>query len=56
MNKSLIWIGVFIGSTLGGLVPGLWHASWLSLWGVTFSTLGGLAGIWLAWKAGQRWF
>jgi hypothetical protein len=37
---------MFVGSTVGGLVPTLWHASLLSLAGIFWSTVGGLAGIW----------
>ena len=48
--KKLIWFGAIVGSTLGGCVPNLWHASVFSLSGLLFSTLGGLAGIWLAWR------
>jgi hypothetical protein len=53
-TKKMIWIGVIVGSTLGGLVPSLWHASMFSMWGLVFSTVGGLAGIWAGWKMGQR--
>jgi hypothetical protein len=49
-TKKLIWFGAIAGSVLGGCVPGLWHASALSLSGLLFSTIGGLAGIWLAWR------
>jgi hypothetical protein len=48
--KQLIWGGAIVGSTLGGCVPGLWHASMFSMWGLVFSTVGGLLGIWAAWK------
>lgn len=52
--KPLITIGVIVGSTLGGLIPGLWHAGFLSFSGIIFSTLGGIAGIWLGWKISQH--
>ena len=52
-TKRLIWFGAIIGSTLGGMVPGLWHASMLSLWGLILSTIGALIGIWIGWKLGQ---
>ncbi len=52
-EKRLIWFGVIVGSTLGGLVPSLWHASMWSLWGLVFSTIGGLLGIWAGWKVGR---
>jgi len=48
--KTLVWLGVFIGTSLGGWLPTLAGADWLSLWGVAGSVVGGLAGIW----AGRR--
>ncbi len=48
--KSLIWIGVFVGSTLGSLVPLLWGADMLSFSSIVWSTIGGLAGIYLGFK------
>jgi hypothetical protein len=53
MNRSLIWIGLFIGSTVGGLLPQLWGASIFSLLAIILSFLGGLAGIWIGYKIGQ---
>ena len=50
MNKKVIWLGCFVGSTVGGCLPGLWHASMFSLWGIALSTIGGVAGIWLVWR------
>jgi len=50
MSKKAIWIGVFVGSTIGGFIPSLWHAGMFSFWGILFSTIGGLAGIWAAWR------
>lgn len=49
-TKKLLWFGAIVGSVLGGCVPGLWHASAFSLSGLVFSTIGGLVGIWLAWR------
>jgi hypothetical protein len=53
-TKRLIWFGIIIGSTIGGFIPNLWHESMFSMWGLLFSTLGGLAGIWAGFKLGQR--
>ena len=51
--RRRIWFGAIVGSTVGGLLPGLWHASMLSMWGLVLSTVGGLVGIWVAWKIGS---
>ena len=45
-NKSLMYLGGGIGATVGGLLPGLWHASDFSGWGILLSTVGGVLGIW----------
>jgi hypothetical protein len=50
VSKRAVWFGVLIGSTLGGFVPSLWHAGMFSMWGIALSTVGGLAGIWVAWR------
>jgi hypothetical protein len=31
MSRKAIWMGVIVGSTIGGCVPSLWHASVLSV-------------------------
>lgn len=51
--KSLIWIGVAVGSTLGSLIPELWGAGMLSFSSIIFSTVGGLAGIYVGFKLSQ---
>ena len=48
--KKLIWLGAIVGSTLGGCVPNLWHASAFSLSGLVCSTVGGLLGIFLGYR------
>ena len=48
--KSLIWLGLFIGSGIGGAIPSLWGADMLSLSSILFSTLGGLIGILAGYK------
>lgn len=47
-SKTLIWGGMFLGSTLGSFVPLLWNGDFMtvSLWGA----IGGLAGIWAGFK------
>jgi len=49
-NRSLYLLGAAIGGTLGGLLPGLWGASDFSGWGILLSTVGGLLGVWAAYK------
>jgi hypothetical protein len=49
-NRSLYLLGAGIGGTVGGLLPGLWGASDFSGWGIILSTVGGLLGVWLAYK------
>ena len=48
--RSVIGLGVVVGSTLGGFVPDLWHAGFLSLSGVLFSAAGGVAGLWAGYR------
>ena len=52
-TKSLIWIGVFVGGSVGGAIPLLWGADMLSLSSIFLSMVGGLAGIWAGFKLGQ---
>ena len=52
-RNKLIWLGVFVGSALGGLVPTLWGDSAFSMSGVFTTAIGGFLGIWLGWKLGE---
>ena len=52
-RKHLVWIGLFVGSTIGGLIPELWGADWLSFSSVILTAVGGLAGIWLGLRLGE---
>ena len=52
-RKKLVWIGLFVGSTVGGFVPALWGAGLLSVSGIIFSGIGGISGIWLGFKFGD---
>ncbi len=46
--RASIWIGLFVGSTVGGMVPALWGGSMLSYSAVLLSAVGALAGWWVA--------
>jgi hypothetical protein len=52
-SKSLIWIGVGVGSTVGAYIPALWGGSLFSMSSVILTAVGGFAGIYLALKLGQ---
>ena len=49
-SRSLIWIGVFIGSTIGSLIPGLWGDGVFSYSSVLLSGAGALVGLWIGFK------
>ena len=49
-TKTTIWIGVFIGGTIGGYIPYLWGAGFLSFSSLLLSALGSLAGLYLGFK------
>ncbi len=48
--RHLIWIGVLVGSAVGGWIPTLWGAGAFSFTGIIGSTIGGLLGIYLGAK------
>jgi uncharacterized membrane protein YeaQ/YmgE (transglycosylase-associated protein family) len=48
--RARIWLGVLIGSTVGGFIPGLWGADLFSYSSVLLSTVGAFAGLWLGYK------
>ena len=50
MSKKAVWFGMVVGSTIGGFVPALWHAGMFSVSSVVLSTVGGIAGIWVAYR------
>jgi len=50
-RKTFIYFGAIVGSLAGGSAPGLWGAGPLSGWSFLLGTVGGLLGIWLAYRA-----
>jgi dipeptide/tripeptide permease len=46
-SRSFIWIGVFIGSTIGSLIPGLWGDGVFSYSSVLLRGVGALVGLWI---------
>jgi hypothetical protein len=52
-RKTLVWIGLSIGSLGGGYAPVLWGGDVFSYSALLFSTVGGILGIWLGFKLGE---
>lgn len=50
MSKTIVYVGLIIGSIIGGFIPTLWGAGFLSVSSLIFSTLGALLGIFLVLK------
>ena len=55
MTKKFIWIGMFIGSTIGNMLPLLWGGDAISVSGVLLSLVGGIVGIWAGYRLGQSY-
>jgi hypothetical protein len=51
--KTLVWIGLTIGSLIGGYIPVLFGSSIFSLASIVGNAIGGLAGIYAAYKINQ---
>ena len=49
-SKSMIWVGMFVGSAIGGYVPLLWGGSLFSFSSVILTGVGGILGIYLGFK------
>lgn len=52
--KSLVWVGMFVGSMVGSFVPALWGAGVFSFSSFIFGVLGAILGIWFCYQLG-RW-
>lgn len=53
-TKSYIWLGIFVGGTVGGLIGTvLDHGNGLGAWTLILSTVGSIAGIWAGFKLGN---
>ena len=48
--RSMVWIGIGVGSTIGGMIPSLWGANMLSISSIVFSGVGAMAGIWVGYE------
>lgn len=53
-TKTYIWIGLTLGSIAGGALGSVFdHGNLLGLWGILFSSLGAIAGIWGGYRLGN---
>ena len=49
--KTLIWIGITAGGTLGGWLGSLLdRGSFFGAWGIIGSTVGSILGLWIGYK------
>jgi predicted MFS family arabinose efflux permease len=48
--RGRIWLGILLGSCIGGFVPELWGAGLISYSGVLLSGVGALVGLWAGYK------
>jgi len=49
-SKTAYYAAAILGSVVGGFIPTLWGAGFLSISSLIFSTLGALLGIYLVYK------
>lgn len=53
MDRRMIWLGLFVGSGIGGLIPSLWGAGFFSFSSIILTAVGGILGIWFGFKISQ---
>ena len=49
-SKSVIWIGMTVGSAVGGYLPMIWGGSLFSFTSIILTAIGGFAGIYVGFK------
>ena len=53
MTKKFIWLGFFVGSTIGNMLPTIWGGGVMSISGFLLAILGGIVGMWVGYRWGQ---
>lgn len=49
-SRFLVFLGMIVGSIIGGYIPTLFGAGLISYSSVLFSGLGGILGVWIGYK------
>lgn len=49
-SKSIVMLGMIIGSTIGGFIPTFFGADIFSFWSIIGNIVGGLIGIYIAFR------
>ena len=52
-SKKLIWLGMVVGTSLGGYLPLIWGGSAFSFSSIFLGAVGGFVGIIIGFKLGQ---
>jgi hypothetical protein len=52
-RKTIIWIGMFVGSSIGGYIPVFFGGDILGMTSIFTTAIGGILGIWAAFKMSQ---
>ncbi len=52
-SKVFVWVGMGIGSVVGGMIPALWGSSAFSISSLVFSSIGAIVGIYFGYKLSQ---
>jgi hypothetical protein len=50
VSRALVWVAIFIGSTIGGAIPTLWGGEMLTYTSLLLSGVGALVGLLIAVK------
>lgn len=52
-TKLFVFIGMTLGSIIGGFIPNLWGAGALSMSGIIWSGIGAMFGVWGGYKVSK---
>ncbi len=52
-SKKLTWLGMVVGTSLGGYLPLIWGGSAFSFTSIFLGAAGGIAGIFIGFKLSQ---